>query len=647
MHRLSPRQEALTPEDLEALTALRRRCAGDILLSTTLAGCGHPGGSLSTLDALLVLYATLDVDPQQPLDPERDRVFVSHGHVSPCVYSVLAAADFVSREDFLLGFRRAGNRFGGHVETLVPGVEWCTGNLGQGLSAGVGSAIGVRRRGSSASVVVCMGDGEQQKGQISEARRTAVKFGLDNLLAIVDLNLLQIGGATDDVMPIDVGAGYAADGWNVLEIDGHDHGQLFGALRRFQRRDLDQPHRPTVILARTVMGKGIPFMENDSKWHGQALKDDACSEALAHLQLDPGELDALRAAREALQAPFEHAPIPEAPQPDLEIPPPTVYGLDTKTDCRSAYGKVMEGLARANNLGRVPKVMAFSCDLEGSVKLGALRKLNPDAFFECGIQEHSTVVTAGRLSREGYRVFFSTFGMFAVTEVFNQLRLNDYNGAHLKVVCTHCGLDVGEDGPTHQCLDYVGLLSNTFGFEIFVPADPNQCDRIVRHVAGKTGNSFVAMGRSKMPPLTRADGSLMYDETTEFVPGKADVVREGSDGAILAYGATVAAAVAAHEQLMADGVNVAVVNMASIKPLDREAVVLAAATGRVLTAEDHHADTGLGSLVAQVLAEEGLSVRFARAGVEGFCTSGKPADLYAMNGLDGAGLATRFRGLLG
>jgi len=636
----------LTQHDLDALAALRKRCAGDILLSTTLAGCGHPGGSLSTLDSLLILYATLDVDPQHPLDPERDRIFVSHGHVSPGVYSVLAAAGFVSREDFLLGFRRAGNRFGGHVETLVPGVEWCTGNLGQGLSAGVGSAIGVRRRGSSASVVVCMGDGEQQKGQVAEARRTAVKFGLDNLLGIVDLNRLQIGGAIDEVMPIDVAAGYAADGWNVLEVDGHDHGQLFGALRRFLERDLERPDRPTVILATTVMGRGVPFMENDAKWHGQALKPDMCVEALAHLQLDPGELSALQEARDARIPPFEHDPIPDAPQPDVEVPPPTIYGPDTKTDCRSAYGKVMEGLARANNLGRIPKVMAFSCDLEGSVKLGALRELNPDAFFECGIQEHSTAVTAGRLSREGYRVFFSTFGMFAATEVYNQLRLNDYNDTHLKVVCTHCGLDVGEDGPTHQCLDYLGLLGNTFGFEIFVPADPNQCDRIVRHVAGKPGNSFVAMGRSKMLPLTRPDGSVLYDGDYEFVPGRADTVRQGNDGAILAYGPTVAAAVEAHDLLAAEGVHVTVVNMASIKPLDRDAVVRAAATGRILTAEDHHAGTGLGSLVAQVLAEAGLSVRFSRAGVEGFSTSGKPADLYTMNGLDGKGLARRLRSLL-
>ena len=646
MHRIPSSRTALNEDDLKALAQVRARCAGDILMGTTLAGCGHPGGSLSSLDFLLVLYASQNLDADAPLDPERDRVVVSHGHIAPAVYSLLAAAGYFDREDYLVGLRRAGSRFGGHVETVVPGIEWCSGNLGQGLSAGVGSAIGLKRRGSDARVYVCMGDGEVQKGQVSEARRTAVKYGLDNLVAMVDLNHLQIGGATEDVMPLDIGADFFADGWNVVQLDGHDHAAIYATLQRIFAGEVRDPGRPTVILARTVMSKGIPFMENDAKWHGNALEPDACREALEHLGLDPAELETMEARREALPVPFEHGPIPAAPRPDLQIPPATVYPAGTKTDCRSAYGKVMEGMADLNNRGDVPKVMAFSCDLEGSVKLKKFHEINPDGFFELGIQEHSTAVTAGRLSREGYRVFFSTFGVFAATEVYNQLRLNDYNDTHLKVVCTHCGLDVGEDGPTHQCLDYVGLLSNTFGFGIFVPADPNQCDRIVRHIAGTEGNAFVAMGRSKMDVILGTDGEAFYGGDCEFVPGQADVLRDGDDGAILAFGPSVGEAVAAHDILAADGLNVRVVNMASLRPFDRDAVVAAAATGRILTAEDHHVDTGLGAKVAAVLAEEGLSVRFARAGVEGFCSSGKPADLYRLVGLDAGGLVDRFRKLV-
>ena len=642
MHRIDPHNKALTPEDLEALASIRKDCARDILMSTTLAGCGHPGGSLSTLDFLLVAYATLRLDPANPLAADRDRLIVSHGHVSPANYAVLAAAGFVERMDFLLGFRRAGNRFGGHVETCVPGVEWSSGNLGQGLSAGAGSALGLKRSGSDAHVVVCMGDGEHQKGQIGEARRLGVKYELNNLLAMVDLNGLQIGGKTDDVMPTNIVGGYEADGWNVLEVDGHDHGEVFLALRRFVDGDVPLPSRPTVIVAHTIMGRGIPWMEGDAKWHGQALKPDACKEAMAHLGFDPAELDAITAQRAATPGDRGGHVVPPAPAPAIEVPGPHLYATDTVTDCRSAYGKVMEDLAAANNAAGAPKVIAFSCDLEGSVKLGKFRSINPDALIECGIQEHTAAVAAGRLSREGFRVFFSTFGAFAVSEVYNQLRLNAYNETNLKVVATHCGLDVGEDGPTHQTLDYVGLIRSTYGIAVFLPGDPNQCDRIVRHVASREGNAFVGMGRSKMGPLLREDGSVFYDETVPFVPGRADVLREGGDGAIIACGPTVHPAVAAHDILASQGKRVAVVNMASIRPLDRDAVIAAAATGRVLTAEDHNPSTGLGAAVATVLAEEGLACRFARAGVADFASSGKPADLYRANGLDGEGLARRF-----
>jgi len=645
MHRIAPDQPALTTQDLEALASIRKDCARDILLSTTLAGCGHPGGSLSTLDFLLVAYASLRLDPADPLSADRDRLIVSHGHISPATYSVLAAAGFVDRKDFLLGFRRAGNQFGGHVETCVPGVEWSSGNLGQGLSAGAGSALGLKRSGGDAHAIVCMGDGEHQKGQIGEARRLAVKYGLNNLLAMVDLNGLQIGGKTDDVMPTNVVGGYEADGWNVLDIDGHDHGEIYNALRRFLTGDLPMPERPTVIVARTVMGRGIPWMEGDAKWHGQALKPDACKEAIAHLGFDPAVLDALVEERAATPGDQGGHQVPAAPAPAIEVPPAHVYPVDTITDCRSAYGKVMEDLAAANNAAGAPAVLAFSCDLEGSVKLGKFKSINPDALVECGIQEHTAAVAAGRLSREGFRVFFSTFGAFAASEVYNQLRLNAYNETSLKVVATHCGLDVGEDGPTHQCLDYVGLMRCTFGIAVFLPADPNQCDRIVRHVASREGNAFVGMGRSKMGMILREDGSVFYDETVPFVPGKADVLREGGDGAILACGPTVHPAIAAHDLLAERGKQVAVVNMASIQPLDRDAVVRAAATGRVLTAEDHTPATGLGAAVATVLAEEGLSCRFATAGVESFATSGKPVDLYRSKGLDGEGLARSMEGL--
>ena len=302
----------------------------------------------------------------------------------------------------------------------------------------------------------------------------------------------------------------------------------------------------------------------------------------------------------------------------------------------------MKELAVENNNDRV-RVVAFSADLEGSVKLGGFHNTSPAAFIEGGIQEHNSATASGRLSREGYSVFFSTFGMFGVTEVFNQQRLNCFNKANLKLVCTHCGTDVGEDGPTHQAIDYVGLLRSTYSWEIFVPADPNQCDRMIRAIADRPGNQFVGMGRSKMNSLSTADGSApFYGADYEFVPGRAELIRDGDDGAILAVGPMVLEAQQAHDLILQrTGKRIRVVNMASLRPFDRDAILAAATTGFVLTAEDHHPDTGLGGLVSMVLADAGIATRLERAGVDRWAMSGKPAEIRRAYRLDAEGLADR------
>ncbi len=653
MLRLGFEPDHLSADHIAALQRIRTEACGDILTMTTMAGCGHPGGSMSTLDALLTIYANANIHPDAPMDPDRDRVFVSHGHISPGWYSALAAYGFCDRDQAVREFRRFGSTFGGHVEMSVPGVEWNTGNLGQGLSAAVGSAIGARLAVADPTVdlreqpgfgwrVYClMGDGEQQKGQVGEARRLAVKYGCSNVCAFVDLNGLQIGGKIADVMPQQIAALWAADGWNVIEIDGHDFSALYDAYAAFSRGHVADPSRPTVIIGTTVMGKGVSFMEHLHKWHGQTLPVDSLREALAELGVED-RYDRLAAERAAMPKGELNHPFPTNPPPELQVGPPRIYPIDAKADCRGAYGNVMTELSAANNGDRV-RVAAFSADLEGSVKLNGFHANSPAAFIEGGIQEHNSATASGRLSREGYSVFFSTFGIFGVTEVFNQQRLNGFNKSNLKLVCTHCGTDVGEDGPTHQVIDYVGLLRSTFDWEIVVPADPNQCDRIIRNVCGREGNQFVGMGRSKMLPIARADGSgPFYDGSVGFEPGRADVLREGDAGAILACGPMVGYAVAAHD-IVAErlGKRVRVVNMASLKPFDGDAIRAAAATGFVLTAEDHNPDTGLGGLVATFLADEGISTRLERGGIDQWGMSGKPLEIHAAFGLDAEGLARR------
>ena len=259
------------------------------------------------------------------------------------------------------------------------------------------------------------------------------------------------------------------------------------------------------------------------------------------------------------------------------------------TDNRSAYGDALEDLAVLNNGGEVPKVLGFSCDLEGSVKMGGFHKVSANAYFESGIQEHHAATASGAISREGFATFFSTFGMFGVTEVYSQMRLNDINDTSLKLVCTHLGLDVGEDGQTHQCIDYIALLQNLFGFSVFIPADPNQTDRIIRYVAQIPGNFFVGMGRSKLAPILDESGRPVFAGDYEFSPGKADWLRHGSQAAVLAFGPMAHEAVKASEKLNRQyGISTAALNFASIKPFDVDAIVEAAKTGLIVTAEDHH-----------------------------------------------------------
>ncbi|HNT52954.1 MAG TPA: 1-deoxy-D-xylulose-5-phosphate synthase N-terminal domain-containing protein, partial [Candidatus Syntrophosphaera sp.] len=259
----------------EELKLKARQARAAILSMTTLAGAGHPGGSLSSIDLLLALYQEISYNPEQPYFPQRDRVVVSNGHISPAVYATLALSGYYGLDEAISQYRLTGSIFEGHIEREVPGVEWSTGNLGQGLSAGAGMALASRIKDIPYRVYVLMGDGEQQKGQISEARRFASKYQLDNLTAIVDYNGLQISGEISSVMPQNIRANWESDGWQVLEIDGHDYTAIFNALATARKTA-----QPILILARTVMGKGVPFMENQAKYHGAAISEAQLEEAL-------------------------------------------------------------------------------------------------------------------------------------------------------------------------------------------------------------------------------------------------------------------------------------------------------------------------------------------------------------------------------
>ncbi len=641
------KQNELTQKQVFELKTMWNRCASRIILSTTLAKSGHPGGSLSSLHTLLVLYSIIKHRPAEPLWPDRDRVVVSIGHISPCVYSVLTEFGYFPEEDFLTEFRRAGSPCAGHVEQTMPGIEWNTGNLGQGLSVGTGICLAQNLLGRPGKTIVLMGDGEQQKGQIAEARRFATKFGQGNLIGVVDRNHLQIGGSTEVVMPVRVRDEYTAAGWNVLYVpDGHDFQAIFKALKRTWANDGLVSDRPTVLIMRTVMGKGISFMENKAKYHGSPLPEEDAKAALRELGQDQDLLEMWlnNRAKHKIRGTNKKR---EINYPFIDSGKPIVYETGNKTDCRSAYGAALKDLAQRNNVpGSIPKIVGFSCDLEESVKMQGFHSVSPRAFIETGIQEHHAATCAGAVSREGLATFLSTFGVFATAETYNQHRLNDLNETHLKIVSTHLGLDVGEDGPTHQSLDYVGLFNNLFGFSIFMPADPNQTDRIVRYVATNPGNTFVGMGRSKLSVITTKDGKPFYDEDYEFQPGRADWLRRGDKATFLTYGSVISQVLKACSILDSEGLSVGVLNMASLKPIDKKSILEAAEKGPMMTVEDHIAHTGLGAIVAQELLMAGVHQQLLTIGVTHYSSSGKPDDLYRLQHLDAESLVKKVKELL-
>jgi len=598
--------ETLPDEAAERFAEIATAARGDILKMTTLAASGHPGGSMSSIDTYVVLYSCANIDPSQPRMKDRDRIVISHGHTSPGVYAALGRLGFFDIDEAICTFRTAGSRYEGHIERCVPGVEWSTGNLGQGLSAGCGFALAGRLNRLDYQVFVVMGDGEQQKGQI---------------------NGLQISGKTSSVMPQNIKENFLSDGWQVVEIDGHDHRQIYSALKKA----VDTKDRPVAILARTVMSKGVSFMENDEQYHGAALKEDQCRAALKELGLK-NDLDKYKEMK---------ARIKPSPPDELrlsvvtvDVGEPHTYSPEDKVDNRSAYGRVMKDLAELNSVRKDSAPIAvLDCDLAASVKTGGFAAVWEDHFFQGGIQEHNTATIAGALSIEGVLTFFSDFGVFGVDETYNQQRLNAINGACLKLVCTHNGLDVGEDGKTHQCIDYIGLMNNLFGFKVIVPADPNQTDRVVRYIAREPGPFFMPVGRSKLPVITDPEGNPTFGNEYEFRYGKADVVREGNDATIISTGTMTYRALNACDALAKKGYNVRVLNISCLTDPDVEAMRAAAETGTIVTYEDHNVRTGLGSIVANVLAENGLAVKFRKMGVSTYGSSGKPEALFDEQGL--------------
>ncbi|WP_028843580.1 transketolase [Pseudothermotoga elfii] len=616
--------------DIKKLKQIARLCRGDILKMTYVANSGHPGGSMSSLEIFLSVFSFANLNPDNPYDPLRDRVVVSHGHTSPGVYSVLGRLGFVDIDQVIAGFRHHSSIFEGHVTRGIPGVEWTTGNLGQGLSAGVGFALAAKMKEQDYHIFVAMSDAEQAKGQVAEARRVAKKYGLSNLTVVIDYNDAQISGRARDVMPVNIRKNYEADGWRVLEVDGHDIEQLLHALSQA----VEDKVNPVAILAHTIMGKGVSFMENDVSYHGKPLDKEQLEKALNELGID-NDVEKYMKMRAQLGN-QKHEPFHLEYPVKIKVPVGRTY--TTKTDNRSAFGNALLDLVKENRNSETP-VVAVDCDLATSVKLDGVQKYVPERFLELGVQEHNAAAVAGALSADGVVTFFADFGVFGVSETYNQHRLNAINHTNLKVIVTHCGLNVGEDGKTHHGLDYISAPANWLGYKVIVPADPNQTDRVIRYIASVYGNYLVAMGRAKMMPIVDENGKLFFADNYRFEYGKIDILRKGTDVTVVTCGSVVPNVVEAADKLRG---KVSVLNVSCPLDLDEHVLREYGHGKKILVVEDHVATLGLTSLLAKFFLQKGIiPSSFEQIAIQEHAVSGSYEALYEIYGLSSTKIAEK------
>lgn len=624
-------------EAIEILAAKVRRNAIEMILN---GGSGHPGGSLSSTDIYIMLWLCCDTEAEKCSFPERDRIVVSHGHTAAAVYSVLGNLGFFDLKKALDGFRKGGSIFEGHPGLKVPGIEWCSGSLGQGLSVGCGFALASKLRKRDYHVFVVMGDGEQTKGQIAEAGEFAVKYGLSNLTAIVDHNRLQASGRLSEVMPQKIARKYEAAGWNVIKINGHDLNEIYTALRKCYRGN----GTPTLVLADTVMGKGVSFIEDRHEYHGKVLTAQEYKQAAGELTYDANVCSAVAQACKVRGA--RSCRDGQQSECYVEYGNAVLYEPGSLVDCRSAFGEALCSIAGANAGNAEVHIAALDCDLAESVKLQKFGKMFPESLVECGIQEHNAATVAGALSKAGILTFYADFGVFGIDETYGQHRMADLNDTSVKLICTHTGLDVGEDGKTHQCIDYIGIMSNLFGYKLIIPADANHTDRVIRYITTTPGNFAVAMGRSKVPVLGGTDNKAFFGQDYRFRYGNADWIRRGKNGTVITCGTMVHRAVRASEKLAGRGLDIGVLNLSCPTELDEDKLGEAAATGLIVTYEDHSVRTGIGSIIGAYLLENGITCKFRRLGITRYGVSGSPEYQYELQSLNEDSLCETVAALL-
>jgi transketolase len=585
------------------------------------AGSGHPTSSMSAADLMAVLLdGHLKLDYQHPHDPHNDHLIFSKGHASPLYYSILKAAGAID-DDELLTYRQFGSRLEGHPTPRIPPTDVATGSLGQGLPVGVGIALAGRRLDRLPyRVWVLCGDSEMAEGSMWEAFEHAAHYGLDNLTAIIDVNRLGQTGETMVGWDLDTYATRARGfGWHAITLDGHDLDAIEAALTEAE----STTDRPTVLIAKTVKGKGVKVVENQPGRHGKPLDDPEAAIA---------ELGGRRDLTVRVATP-DTASTPHTFTVDGGELPSWPVGEEVAT--RQAYGDALTALGSIR-----PDVVALDGEVSNSTGTGEFTDAHPDRYFEMYIAEQQLVAATVGIQTRGWVAYASTFAAF-FSRAYDFIRMAAISRANLRLAGSHAGVSIGPDGPSQMALEDIAALRAVHGSTVLHPSDANQTARLVAAMADNDGITYLRTLRGKTVVLTDPDEDVRI--------GGSRVVRSSDDDhlTLVACGVTVGEAEAAADLLAKDGVNARVIDCYSIKPIDvgtlREAV---GDTHALLTVEDHWPEGGLGDAVLDALADFPDAVVLRKLAVREMPTSGTPAELLAAAGIDAASIADAAREVL-
>ena len=610
--------------------ALAQQLRVDSIRSSTAAGSGHPTSSMSAADLMAVLMSKyLRYDFQDPQNSANDHLIFSKGHASPLLYAMYRAAGAVSLDE-MLTFRKFGSRLQGHPTPLIPWVDVATGSLGQGLPIGVGVALAGKQLDKLPyHVWVLLGDSEMAEGSIWEAFDHAGHSGLNNLIGILDMNRLGQRGETE--LGWNSGA-YAARarafGWHAIEIDGHDLAAIDAAYAEAEQ----QQNQPTLIVAKTMKGRGVSLVENKEGWHGKALDAEQAKQAIQELG---GETSI------QVQVPkpdSQGAPPPKGDNAQVQLP---TYKVGDKVATRKAYGDALAALAAR------PDVVALDAEVSNSTHAEEFKKVAPERFFEMYIAEQQMIAAAVGMSVRHRVAFASTFAAF-LSRAYDFIRMAAVSRANLRLCGSHAGVSIGEDGPSQMALEDLAMMRAIHGSTVLYPSDPNQTAQLVGAMADRPGISFLRSTREKT--------AVLYPPDEQFTIGGSKVVRQsGKDQVtVVAAGITLHEALKACDTLQQEGIAVRLIDAYSVKPIDSQTLHAAAQAtgGRMVVVEDHWPEGGLGAAVLEAFTDSPtthgapMNLQMRHLAVQDMPGSGTPQELMDAAGISASHIADAVHGLI-